>query len=343
MEYGHLSDIKGSLVVAVSDAALEIAKSRQGLELVLTQLRKYGWRIFRRLEHFILSKSPATETGDVTDALHLKENFASRRTDPEFYGPLTQWLPKVPPGVQESVFNIFREGVDYSIYRARLKAEGKSALEIEDLLSRSKQAWQEEWMRDLTAPLPSDLASIREEVKANRQGGMAPAIMPGVRRGQPTPLSTSDVFAMSAEEFTAYISSWKPGDTFDEPVAVGTSLAARPPRRSVRALLVHTALILDENGKTLFRPGVKDAGGWEPAFSEVPHSVPVETGFLAASAKGRIPHPRALGTKGSQGMPVSWYGVVPEVTPDNRSKPGALLIDGLMHTFSERRFDFVEL
>lgn len=221
LEYGHLPDIKGSLVVAVSDAALEIAKSRQGLELVLTQLRKYGWRIFRRLEHFILSKSPATETGDVTDALQLKENFASRRTDPEFYGLLTQWLPKAPPGVQESVFNTFREGVDYSIYRVRLKAEGKSAHEIEDLLSRSKQAWQEEWMRDLTAPLPSDLASIREEVKANRQGGMAPPIMPGVRRGQPTPLSTSDVLAMSAEEFTAYISSWKPGDTFDEPNKAG--------------------------------------------------------------------------------------------------------------------------
>jgi hypothetical protein len=24
---------------------------------------------------------------------------------------------------------------------------------------------------------------------------------------------------------------------------------------------------LDENGKALFRPGVKDAGGWEPSFN----------------------------------------------------------------------------
>ena len=111
----------------------------------------------------------------------------------------------------------------------------------------------------------------------------------------------------------------------------------------MRPLLVHTAPTLDENGKALFRPGVKDAGGWEPAFGEVPHSVPVETGFLAASAKGRIPHPRALGTKSSQGTPVYRYGVVPAVAPDNRSKPGALLIYGLMHTFSEGRFDFVEL
>ena len=221
LEYGHLPDIKGSLVVAVRDAALEIANSLQGLESVLTQLRKYGWRIFRRLEHFVLSKSPATETGDVTDALQLKENFTSRRADPEFYSLLTQWLPKVPTGIQESVFNILREGVDYSVHRARLEAEGKSALEIEDLLSRSKQAWQEEWTRDLTVPLPSDLASIRGEVKAIRQGGMAPPIMPGVRRGQPTPLSASDILAMSAEEFAGYISSWKPGYAFDEPNKAG--------------------------------------------------------------------------------------------------------------------------
>ena len=91
---------------------------------------------------------------------------------------------------------------------------------------------------------------------------------------------------------------------------------------------MHTALTLDENGKALFRPEVKDTGGWEPAFSEVPHSVPVETGFLAASAKGRIPYPRALGAKSSQGLRVFWFGVGPEVAPDDRSKPGALLFYG---------------
>jgi hypothetical protein len=42
---------------------------------------------------------------------------------------------------------------------------------------------------------------------------------------------------------------------------------------------------------------VKDASGWEPALNEVPHSVPIETGFLTAPAKGRVPYPRALGAK----------------------------------------------
>ncbi len=222
LEYGHLPDIKGSLVVAVRDAALEIAKSRQGLELVLAQLRKYSWRIFRRLEHFVLSKSSVTEISDVTNALQVKENFSSRRTDPEFYSLLTQWLPKAPTGVQKTVFNVLSEGLDYSIYRARLEAQGQSAPEIDKLIASSKQAWQEEWLRDLTTvPLPPDLAKIRGDMNDSQPANATPLVMPGVRRGQPTPLRASDILAMSAEEFTNYISDWKPRDEFGEPNKAG--------------------------------------------------------------------------------------------------------------------------
>jgi hypothetical protein len=203
-EYGHLPDIKGSLVVAVRDAALEIAKSRQDLDSVLADLRKYNWKIFRRLEHFVLSKSSATEISDVISALQLKENFSSRRTDPEFYSLLTQWLSKAPVSVQETIFNIIGEGLDYSVYRARLEAQGESGPEIEKLLSRSKQSWQEEWMRELTAPLPPDLAKIWEETDSSQRANAAPIAIPAVRRGQPTPLSANDILAMTTEEFTNY-------------------------------------------------------------------------------------------------------------------------------------------
>jgi hypothetical protein len=221
LEYGHLPDIKGSLVVAVRDAALEIAKSRQGLDLVLTALRKYNWRIFRRLEHFVLSKSSVTELSDVTNALQVKDNFSSRRTDPEFHSLLIQWLPKVPASVQETVVNILSEGLDYSIYRTRLELQGQSAPEIDKLVVRSKQAWQEEWLRDLKVPLPPDLAKIREEMNDSQQANATRLVMPGVRRGQPTPLSASDILAMGVKEFTNYISDWKPREEFGEPNKAG--------------------------------------------------------------------------------------------------------------------------
>lgn len=221
LEYGHLSDIKGSLVVAVRDAALGIAKSREGLDLVLAALRKYSWRIFRRLKHFVLSKSFVTELSDVTNELQARGNFSSRRTDPEFYSLLTQWLPKSPAGVQEAVFGILIEGLDYSVYRTRLEAQGQSAAEIDVLVARSKRAWQEEWLRELTVPLPPDLARIREQMNESQQASATSLVMPGVRRGQPTPLSTSDILAMSADEFTTYIADWRPREEFGEPNKAG--------------------------------------------------------------------------------------------------------------------------
>lgn len=50
------------------------------------------------------------------------------------------------------------------------------------------------------------------------------------------------------------------GRSLKEMVAVGTALTSGPPRRSVRAELLHTALTLDESGEPLFGPGMDNAG-----------------------------------------------------------------------------------
>jgi hypothetical protein len=118
----------------------------------------------------------------------------------------------------------------------------------------------------------------------------------------------------------------------ETPVTVGTTLAGGPSCGSVLALLVHTALTLDENGKPLFMPGVNDAGGWEPGLCDVPPAVPVETGFLAATAQGAVPQPRAWGAERAHCFPVSWYGVVSLPAPEGRSEPGALLFHGFVPT-----------
>jgi hypothetical protein len=44
------------------------------------------------------------------------------------------------------------------------------------------------------------------------------------------------------------------------PVAVGTPVARRPPRRSQRARLTHWAPALGDGGESLFGPGMRDAG-----------------------------------------------------------------------------------
>lgn len=88
-----------------------------------------------------------------------------------------------------------------------------------------------------------------------------------------------------------------PDATVYAAVAVGTALASGAPRRSVRALLVHTALISDKNGAALFRPRMKNTGGRQPRFCKFFHTVPSKTALLTASAKALVPQPRALSTE----------------------------------------------
>ena len=53
-------------------------------------------------------------------------------------------------------------------------------------------------------------------------------------------------------------------------VAVGTSITARPPRRSVRAELPHTALPLDTSVKTHIRIRMKSAWSRNPQLEDRP-------------------------------------------------------------------------
>ena len=55
-------------------------------------------------------------------------------------------------------------------------------------------------------------------------------------------------------------------------VAVGTVLCDRPPHRSERAGLPHSALALSPDVKPLVGPRVNDSYRWEPAIDEATHS-----------------------------------------------------------------------
>src|SRR6058998_2158785 len=104
-------------------------------------------------------------------------------------------------------------------------------------------------------------------------------------------------------------------------VAVGTPVARRPPHRSVRAVLPHTAPTLDDGGQPLLGPGVQDTGGWEPPLDDLGHPLPVEPGLLAPTAEGPVPVPGNLRTEGGDSRPVARNGVVPEVAPHDGPQP----------------------
>jgi hypothetical protein len=217
IEFPNLHDFKESLVTGVRDASLQLAESEAGLESALTELRRHEWRVFRRLEHFVLSRSPIVRLEQVCDVLVRRENFQSRHNDREFYSLLSQWLPKSPVSVQEAVFSILRNGPDLDGYKNRFEAQGMGEPELSKALAIRKRAWQLEWIRDLACPLPADL----DEVRRGETGNSPPVVVEGVTRGQPSPLTPSDILAMSSESFTTYLATWRPGTEFGQPTKAG--------------------------------------------------------------------------------------------------------------------------
>jgi hypothetical protein len=67
-------------------------------------------------------------------------------------------------------------------------------------------------------------------------------------------------------------------------VAVETSITARPPRRSVRAELPHTALPLDTGVEAHIRIGMKSTWSRDPQLEDRPQIVPIWFPSLTASA-----------------------------------------------------------
>ena len=67
-------------------------------------------------------------------------------------------------------------------------------------------------------------------------------------------------------------------------VAVGMSVAAHPPHRSVRAELPHTAPPLDTSVEACVGIGVKSAGTRNPPFEDRPQTIPVWLPPLTAPA-----------------------------------------------------------
>ena len=217
IEFANLHDFKESLVTGVRDASLQIAGSEAGLDSALTELRRYKWRVFRRLEHFLLSRSTAVRFEQISDVLTRAENFRSRHNDREFYSLLLQWLPKAPPGVQEAVFSILRNGPDLDGYRNRFEAQGMTEPELSTALAIRKRAWQLDWIRDLACPLPADLEELRRGETVNSP----PPVVEGITRGQPSPLTATDILSMSPESFTTYLTIWQPDPGFGQPTKAG--------------------------------------------------------------------------------------------------------------------------
>src|SRR5262245_3548453 len=115
-------------------------------------------------------------------------------------------------------------------------------------------------------------------------------------------------------------------------IAVGTQVTPRPPHRSVRAQLRHTAPTLGGDGKANAWPWVKDLGLREEVIGQLCHPRPREVVLLTAAPQRAQPEVHHIVAKGAECRKVSRHGVIGEVAPYDLRQPTPLTGDRLVHS-----------
>jgi hypothetical protein len=115
-------------------------------------------------------------------------------------------------------------------------------------------------------------------------------------------------------------------------IAVGTRITPRPPHRSVRAQLRHTAPTLGGDGKAYVRPWVKDLGLQEKVIGQLCDPLPCEVVLLTAAPQRAQPEARDMVAKGAECREVSRHGVVGKVAPYDLRQSTPLFGDRLVHS-----------
>src|SRR5262245_3965889 len=116
------------------------------------------------------------------------------------------------------------------------------------------------------------------------------------------------------------------------PIAVGTVITDRPPHRSVRAQLRHTAPTLGGDGEADARPWVKNLGLWEKVIGQLCDPLPCEVILLTAAPQRAQPEAHNMVAKGAECREVSRHGVIGKVAPNDLRQPTPLFGDRLVHS-----------
>ena len=97
------------------------------------------------------------------------------------------------------------------------------------------------------------------------------------------------------------------------------------------------------DGKSLVRPGMKDARFGEPVVGQLRHRLPCRAIFLTAPLERAPPEIGDMVTERRDGSPVGRHRVVVEEPGDDLLEPSALLGGGVMHAPAQFLLDLLEL
>src|ERR1019366_7834070 len=126
-------------------------------------------------------------------------------------------------------------------------------------------------------------------------------------------------------------------------VAVGTVIADRPPHRSVRALLTHTAPALDHGVEAIMAIGMENVWLRQPPGKQPAQTLPTRRTVLATTADYMPPQPRDPLAEGAQSLNITRHCLVLIVASDDRLEPLPRGSQRLVHALPQLLLEGLEL
>ncbi len=231
---GRLEDL---LVSAVRDAAERVAsRDSSRVPKLVETLEGKGWLVFRRLALHLLRAFPDEAPSLMQDRLTDRSSFDDPGLRHEYNLLLRAAFSRLSPEAQNIILGWISQGPDIESFKLRTKERPGREPSDEEI-----QIYTKSWRRDRLAPMSGDLSSewldVYNELVSELGGPEHPdflAFRMTSWQGSTSPKLSEELRAMSVDELTEYLRTWRPSAGPREPSTEGlakelTQLVASQP------------------------------------------------------------------------------------------------------------------
>ncbi|HXG96343.1 MAG TPA: hypothetical protein VNJ06_04435 [Gemmatimonadales bacterium] len=231
-------DAREMLAVAIAGVAVRWAgRDPAAAAQVVVILRKQPWRVFRRIELYVLAHVGPSLQADLDRVVGDQSGLADDYPPPEYGLVLDRQFPNASPESQAKHIEAVHRGAGaLDELRARLANIDGSPVTEEDA-ERYSVRWQQKRLRRFGEHLPDALTELRDalnkhprvppptsdEVELEDGGGRARVVS---WSGPGTPISATEIAARSPEELVEIFRNFRPAaDRWDAPTPGGLARA----------------------------------------------------------------------------------------------------------------------
>lgn len=239
-------DLKGALVSAVRDAALQMSVTPEATARAVTLLLDRRWRIFRRLGAYVLGNTSHISYETLKETLRSQVSYAdSPGSSPEFDQLLTKCFHSLSDRDQDAILGIIEAGPDLEPFKTSRERDGNPTTEQE--LTTLANRWRLSWLRQIKDDLPEDWQDRYRALVA--QFGEPSLNEPRVKSGGgfvgPTsPRTEEDLARLSPSELIEFLRTWQSDGAWNSPSAEGLG-------RILSAMLTSQPEKLDKEAESL--------------------------------------------------------------------------------------------